>query len=142
MEAQTFELKTPYLKTGRSHNILAQTDLVNVAIKYYYEGGENSLHAHPSEDHAFIVLDGEATFYDSAGNTTVLNKGKGILLPKGWIYRFHNSGGNPLVLLRFGADLDRPELSRTGITGKPLESRSRENNFVVPEPIEGSYWSL
>ena len=22
MEAQTFELKTPYLKTGRSHNIL------------------------------------------------------------------------------------------------------------------------
>jgi hypothetical protein len=61
MEAQTFELKTPYLKTGRSHNILAQTDLINVAIKYYYEGGENSLHAHPSEDHAFIVLDGEAT---------------------------------------------------------------------------------
>jgi hypothetical protein len=30
MEAQTFELKTPYLKTGRSHNILAQTDLINV----------------------------------------------------------------------------------------------------------------
>jgi len=35
MEAQTFELKTPYLKTGRSHTVLAQTDLVNVAIKYY-----------------------------------------------------------------------------------------------------------
>lgn len=47
MEAQTFELKTPYLKTGRSHNILAQTDLINVAIKYYYEGGENTLHTHP-----------------------------------------------------------------------------------------------
>ncbi len=37
MKAQTFELKTPYLKTGRSHNILAQTDLINVAIKYYYD---------------------------------------------------------------------------------------------------------
>jgi hypothetical protein len=37
MEAQTFELKTPYLKTGRSHNILAQTDLINVTIKYSYE---------------------------------------------------------------------------------------------------------
>ncbi|TMA89376.1 MAG: cupin domain-containing protein [Deltaproteobacteria bacterium] len=141
MVAQTFELKTPYLKTGRSHNILAQTDLINVAIKYYYEGGENSLHTHPTEDHAFIVLDGEATFYDRAGNATALNKGKGIL-PKGWFYRFHNSGGKPLVLLRFGADPDRPEVTRTGITGNPLESRSRENNFVAPEPIEGSYWSL
>jgi hypothetical protein len=37
MEAQTFELKTPYLKTGRRHNILAQTDLINVTIKYSYE---------------------------------------------------------------------------------------------------------
>ena len=88
------------------------------------------------------MLDGEATFYDKAGNTTVLNKGKSILLPKGWHYRIHNSGGKPLVLLRFGADPDRPEVSRTGITGNPLESRSRENNFVAPEPIEGSYWSL
>jgi len=143
MEAQTFELRTPYLKTGRSHNFLAQTDLINVAIKYcYYEGGENTLHTHPTEGHVFVVLDGEATFYDKADNTTVLNKGKGILLPKGWHYRFHNSGGKPLVLLRFGADPDQPEVSRTGITGKPLESRSRENNFVAPEPIEGSYGSL
>ena len=142
MEAQTFELKTPYLKTGRSHTVLAQTDLVNVAIKYYYEGGENTLHAHPTEDHVFVVLDGEATFYDSAENTTVLTKGKGILLPKGWVYRFHNTGGKPLVLLRFGADPEQPEVSRTGVTGKPLASRSRENNFVGPEPIEGSYWSM
>jgi hypothetical protein len=48
-------LKTPYLKTGRGHHILAQTDLINVAIKYYYEGGENSLHAHPSEETAGTV---------------------------------------------------------------------------------------
>ena len=142
MVAQTFELKTPYLKTGRSHNILAQTDLINVAIKYYYEGGENSLHTHPTEDHVFVVLDGEATFYDEAGNATLLTKGKGILLPKGWHYRFHNSGGKPLVLLRFGADPDRPEVSRTGMTGNPLEAHSRENNFVPAEAIEGSYWSL
>lgn len=64
MEAQTFELKTPHLKEGRSHTVLAQTDLMNVAIKYYNEGGENALHTHPTEDHVFIVLDGEATFYD------------------------------------------------------------------------------
>lgn len=64
MEAQTFELKTPHLKEGRSHTVLAQTDLMNVAIKYYNEGGENALHTHLTEDHVFIVLDGEATFYD------------------------------------------------------------------------------
>lgn len=43
MEAHTFDLKTPYLKEGRSHKILAQTDLMSVAIKYYNEGGENTL---------------------------------------------------------------------------------------------------
>jgi len=57
MEAHTFELKTPYFKDGRSHQILARTDLMNVAIKYYNEGGENTLHTHPAEDHVFIVLD-------------------------------------------------------------------------------------
>ena len=96
MVAQTFELKTPYLKTGRSHNILAQTDLINVAIKYYYEGGENSLHTHPTEDHAFIVLDGEATFYDRAGNATALNKGKGILLPERLCRNWWNIQSKPV----------------------------------------------
>jgi mannose-6-phosphate isomerase-like protein (cupin superfamily) len=142
MEAQTFELKTPYLKTGRSHNVLAQTDLMNVAIKYYYEGGENALHAHPTEDHVFIVLDGEATFYDKEGKATVLAKGKGILLPKGYTYRFHNTGGEPLIILRFGADKENTSVIRTGIKGESIPSQSRENNYVEPEPIEGSYWSL
>ena len=32
MIAQTFELKTPYLKAGRSHTILAEAKLINVAI--------------------------------------------------------------------------------------------------------------
>src|ERR1043166_254350 len=142
MEAQTFELKTPYLKTGRTHKVLAQTDLMNVAIKYYNEGGENALHTHPTEDHVFIVLDGEATFYDQEEAATVLTKGKGILLPKGWYYRFHNTGGKPLIILRFGADKDQAAVDRTGIEGQSIPSKSRENNFVEPQPIEGSYWSL
>jgi mannose-6-phosphate isomerase-like protein (cupin superfamily) len=142
MEAQTFELKTLYLKQGRSHTVLAQTDLMNVAIKYYNEGGENALHTHPSEDHVFIVLDGEATFYDKEDKTTVVGKGKGILLPKGVYYRFHNTGDKPLILLRFGADKERPAVSRTGIEGRPLPFNSPENNFVESKPVEGSYWSL
>jgi len=142
MNPQTFELRTPYLKTGRSHTVLAQTDLMNVAIKYYYEGGENTLHTHPTEDHVFIVLDGEATFYDKEDKATVVAKGMGILLPKGWYYRFHNTGGKPLIILRFGADKDKASVARTGIEGQSLPSKSRENNFVEPQPIEGSFWSL
>ena len=142
MEAHTFELKTPYLREGRSHKILAQTDLMNVAIKYYNEGGENTLHAHPTEDHVFIVLDGEATFYDKEEKTTVLRKGQGILIPKKWHYWFQNSGGKPLILLRFGASKKGDVIDRKGIDGRPLPSRSKENKHVDAVPLEGSYWSL
>ena len=31
---------------------------------------------------------------------------------------------------------------RTGREGQPIPSRSRENNFVEPQPIEGNFWSL
>ena len=142
MEAHTFELKTPYLKKGRSHKILAQTDLMNVAIKYYNEGGENTLHAHPTEDHVFIVLDGEATFYNKEEGVTVVRKGEGILIPKKWYYWFQNTGGKPLIILRFGASREGGMIARTGTDGKPLPSRSAENKHVDAVPIEGNYWSL
>jgi oxalate decarboxylase/phosphoglucose isomerase-like protein (cupin superfamily) len=122
--------------------VLAQTELMNFAIKYYYEGGENALHTHPTEDHDFIVLDGGATFYDKEGAAAVLTKGKGILLPKGWYDRCYNTGGRPLIILRFRADKDKAAVDQTGIDGQPIPSRSRENNFVEPQPIEGSFWSL
>lgn len=142
MEAHTFELKTPYLKKGRSHRILAQTDLMSVAIKYYNEGGENALHSHPTEDHTFIVLDGEATFYDKEGKATVVKKGRGILIPKKWHYWFQNSGGKPLIILRFGASREEAVTARTGIDGRALPSNSKENKHVEAVPVEGSYWSL
>ena len=34
-------------------------------------GGENVLHAHPSEDQVFVVLQGEATWYTDAAATQV-----------------------------------------------------------------------
>jgi oxalate decarboxylase/phosphoglucose isomerase-like protein (cupin superfamily) len=95
-----------------------------------------------SQDLTPEPLDNEATFYDKEGAATVLTKGKGILLPKGWYYRFHNTGGRPLIILRIGADQDKAAVDRTGIEGQPIPSRSRENNFVEPKPIEGSFWSL
>ena len=141
MEAQIFELKTPYLKEGRSTHLLARTDLMTVMIKYYNEGGENTLHAHPTEDHVFVVLDGEATFYDKAEKATVLKKGQGILIPKQCYYWFQNTGGKPLILLRFGASKEAM-VSRTNVDGKPLLARSAENKHVDAVPIEGSCWTL
>jgi quercetin dioxygenase-like cupin family protein len=38
-----------------------------VVLKTYAADGENGLHAHPSEDHTFVVLQGEAPFM---GRTT------------------------------------------------------------------------
>jgi mannose-6-phosphate isomerase-like protein (cupin superfamily) len=141
MEAQVFELKTPYLKEGRSTNVLAKTDLISVMIKYYNEGGENTLHSHPTEDHVFVVLDGEATFYDKEEKTTPVKKGEGILIPKGWYYKFQNSGGKPLIILRFGASRE-PKIERISTTGTDIQARSAENRHVEAVPIDGSYWTL
>ncbi len=57
---QLFRLKTQLLSKGRSDYVLASTDLLKIRIKCYARGGENVLHTHTAEDHAFIVLDGAA----------------------------------------------------------------------------------
>jgi hypothetical protein len=55
---------------------------------------------------------------------------------------FHNTGGRPLIVLRFGADKDEAAADRTRIEGRPIPSRSRENNFVEAQSVEGGFWSL
>ncbi len=60
---EVFWLRTPYLSEGRSDTVVARTDQITVRVKVYAEGGENALHAHMEEDHAFILLEGEATCY-------------------------------------------------------------------------------
>jgi quercetin dioxygenase-like cupin family protein len=79
MNATTFKIKTPCLTGGRSHTPVARTDTAFVGLNYYSPGPKNTLHTDPGEDHALVVLGGEATFYDKAGNSKVLRKGEGIL---------------------------------------------------------------
>ena len=50
--------------------------------------------------------------------------------------------GVPLIILRFGADKEHAAEYRTSVEGTDLPPHSAENNFVLPEPIEGSSWSL
>jgi len=140
-QAQYFSLRTPLLSEGRTTTLVAQADLMTVMIKVYAEGGENALHAHTHEDHCFIVLDGEATFYDEHDTPTVVHKYEGILLPRGAYYYFQNSGQGNLVLARAGARAgDSDAHSRINLEGGPLPADSAANKKVVGVPIPGRFF--
>ena len=138
--AKLFQLKTQLLSKGRSDFVLANTDLMTIRIKCYAQGGENALHMHPAEDHAFIVLDGAARFVGKDGEIGVLKKNQGIMLPRGVYYRFESCGEAPLVLLRVGAAKERPKVSRVNPEGRPLPGGSPENKHEEGVPIGGRYY--
>src|SRR5688572_20729427 len=92
VKPEVFSLKTPMVADGQIHNVVGMSDLLSVTLKIYASGGENFVHTHRKEDHAFVLLEGEATFYDPDGQATVLKKHQGILMPRGAFYRFHNTG--------------------------------------------------
>jgi mannose-6-phosphate isomerase-like protein (cupin superfamily) len=140
IEPQLFQLRTQLLSQGRSDYTLASTDLMSIRIKCYAQGGENVLHAHPGEDHAFIVLAGTARFSGQEGEIAMLTKNQGILLPKGCYYKFENCGDEPLVMLRVGAQKENLEINRIGFDGKSLPGKSKENKHEDGIPIEGLYY--
>ena len=142
MDAFTFKIKTPLLTGGRSQMPLARTGIMSVGLNYYSPGRKNSLHTHPGEDHAFVVLDGEVTFYDKEGETAVLKKGDGIMLPEGWYYWFENTGGKPLALLRFSAWKQGRKVARVEATGRTRGEDATEYEHVDGTPVEGQYWEL
>lgn len=142
MDAFTFKVKTPLLTAGRSIMPLARTGMMSVGLNYYSPGRKNSLHTHPGEDHAFVVLDGEVTFYDKEGKATVLKKGAGIMLPEGWYYWFENSGGKPLALLRFSAWKQKGNVARVEASGRARKDDATEYECVDGTPVEGQYWEL
>ena len=137
-KAQIFSLKTPLLSAGQTNTPVAGTDLLKVRVKVYAEGGENELHAHFDEDHSFIVLQGQATFHDDAGNTNVVNKYEGILLPKGAYYYFQSTGNENLVLLRVGAGRKSGDEFRLGNEGRRLTAE--ENKRIAGVPIAGEFF--
>ena len=137
--AQVFNLKTPYLKSGRTTENRSRTDNLTVTIKVYAEGGENAMHHHTDEDHAFVILEGEATFYvETDDNVKIVKQYEGIMLPRGVNYWFNSSGDRNLVLLRVGASLgDRGRLGRLRPDGIPLPADSEENKRGVRIELPG-----
>lgn len=129
--ASVFNLRTPYLEQGRTTDVRARTDLMTVTMKVYAEGGENAMHHHPHEDHSFIVLEGEATFYiETDDNAKVVRQWEGVMLPKGVNYWFKSTGLGNLVMIRVGASSPGEKRGRLTPDGRDIPGDSADNKTV------------
>ena len=137
-----FKLSAQLLEQGRTDTPLCATEGMTARLKVYASGGENAIHAHPHEDHMFIVLQGSANFFDPDGVMAELGAYEGIMLPKGSYYRFHATSDEPLVLLRVGTPNQSPKLSpnRIDSSGEPMVGDSKENKTVTVRFREGEYF--
>ena len=140
VKAQTYHVRTPLLSEGRSDITLAQNDVMEVRVKCYAEGGENALHTHTKEEHTFVILQGQARFFDEHGEVGVLGRNDGIFQPAGSFYRFESCGDEPLVLLRVGAIPPGETNDRLDPEGMPLPGHSAENGWRPPVAIEGRFY--
>ncbi len=127
-----FRLQAQLPQQGRTDTPMASSDKMWVVLKTYAADGENGLHAHPNEDHTFVVLQGEATFYGPNDEPRTIGKNEGVLLPHGTFYWFKAAGDEPLVMVRIGAaafdGVDRH--GRINTDGSPMAGDSEENKQV------------
>ena len=93
---------TPLLQQGTIYDPLATAENLWVNLKVYASGGENALHSHGGEDHAFIVLQGKATFTFGDGRTAVVGQHEGVMIPRNGLYKFVADEAENLVMLRVG----------------------------------------
>lgn len=137
---------TQLLSAGQSMDQLARTSELWVHAKVYAEGGENGLHAHAREHHMFMVLNGQARFFDASGGSMVLSPYDGVVIPPGVAYKFQSVADENLVLLRVGtgavgaregdeeasSDLPAAMMVRVGPDGE-------ERPPTAPENLTGAY---
>jgi mannose-6-phosphate isomerase-like protein (cupin superfamily) len=101
---QTFAVSPRLLKQGKTSTRLVRTDHLNAGVQVVAQGGETNLHAHTSQDEAWFVLSGAATFYTEGDEVVArLGKHEGLLIPHGAPYWFESSSEENLVIMRFGA---------------------------------------
>lgn len=138
-----FHMTAPLPKQGRTNQMLGATDHMHIVLKTYASGGENEIHAHPGEDHVFVVLHGKAEFHGPRGERREVGKHDCVLLPAGSLYSFVATGDEHLVMLRIGAATD-PEnvdrLSRIDADGKPFGGHDVRNKEVELILEDGRYF--
>jgi mannose-6-phosphate isomerase-like protein (cupin superfamily) len=138
---QLINLRTQLVSQGFTRVLLAETDNSTFRIHCYGpKSGENGLHAHVDEDHVFVVLQGEAQFYDVNGPLPVLRKHQALMLPKGCFYSFSNDAEEPLVMLRFGAMEKSWKGGRLDPQGKPIPGRGNAPGAKPAVFIEDSFF--
>jgi len=128
-----FTMESPIPEQGNDRTHLAHTDRMWLFLNVYSPNdGENKLHTHTNEDHAFVVLQGTAVFAGPNGEVATLRRNQGIMLPRGTLYTFHAGNGEPLVMLRVGCVVDAGEspYARELADGTELVGNSSENNAV------------
>ncbi len=102
-EAYIFSMRNlPLLEQGTTYDSLATAPNLWLSIKVYASGGENALHAHRAEDHAFVILQGSATFTFGDGTQRVVGQHEGVMLPREVAYKFEADAKENLVMLRVG----------------------------------------
>jgi mannose-6-phosphate isomerase-like protein (cupin superfamily) len=142
-KASTFSIRGPYLSKGRINIDLARTDLLWLSLKVNAEGGENAIHKHVTEDHSFIVLEGQVSFFDENETETVVGQYGGIMLPRGAYYRYLNTGDRNLFMLRVGASdhsMDGSGETRRKPDGTAIASNTAENHHVDGIEIPGKFF--
>ena len=116
-----------------------------IHTKINAEGGENEIHTHLDEDHAFIVLEGEMSVFDEKGNEMKLKRYQGVMLPRGAYYRYLNTGAGNLVVLRVGSTVaDKPQAGqamRVRPDGRPIMGGSIENKSLPPIVDPGKFFA-
>jgi len=116
---------------------------MSVGLNYYVPGRKNKLHTHPGEDHIFVVMDGQATFYNKEHQPTVLKKGEGIMLPENHYYYFASTGEVPLALFRVSAKKgNKPKAVRIDAEGNRRQDEEIDFIVVDGEVVEGQYWEM
>ncbi len=103
--ARVFSFLNEEIRAGRGDLVLPGSDELSGVIKRYAEGGENKMHCHPTEDHTFYILEGEATFHiDDDENVVLAGQYDAVYLPRGTNYWFHSSGSTKLIMIRVGTE--------------------------------------
>jgi quercetin dioxygenase-like cupin family protein len=126
--ARVFSYLNDEIRAGRGDLVLPGSERLSGVIKRYDEGGENQMHCHPTEDHSFYILEGEATFHiDDDAHVVVAGQYEGVYLPQGTNYWFHSSGDSKLIMIRVGSQQGSDRI----IDGKLVPSR-RANAERVP----------
>lgn len=137
-EPTVFTMRAQLPTQGRTDTPLAATEQFSVVLKTYASGGENELHAHPFEDHSFVVMQGAARFHGKDGVIDTLQRNQGILIPANALYWFEAVGDEQLVMLRVGTRLPggadgQARVNRDGTDMDPFTAENKQVELVLSD---------